>query len=99
MDNTKASLTKFLKILLRCCNFGMQVSSINPQSPDLNPIENLWEIVNMKINRENCKNKANLFQALKIAWEGITLDTINNLISSMSRRCSHLHKGCFSFVQ
>lgn len=58
------------------------------QSPDLNPIENLWEIVNLKINRENCKTKENLFEAVKIAWEAISPDIINNLISSMPKRCA-----------
>ena len=70
-------------------NNRIQVLNWPAQSPDLNLIENLWEeIVNMKINRENCKNKADLFQVLKIAWEGITLDTISNLISSMPRKCA-----------
>lgn len=59
------------------------------QSPDLNPIENLWEIVNLKINRENCKTKEDLFEAAKIAWEAISSpDIINNLISSMPKRCA-----------
>ena len=33
-----------------------------PQSPDLNPIENLWEIVNSRINREGVRNKDHLFE-------------------------------------
>ena len=68
-------------------NNRIQVLNWPAREIDLNPIESLWEIVNMKINRENCKNKANLLQDFKIAWEGITLDIINNLILSMPRRC------------
>jgi hypothetical protein len=37
------------------------------QSPDLNPIENLWEIVDRRINREGCKNKDQLFNEVKEA--------------------------------
>ena len=41
------------------------------QFPGLNPIENLWKIVNLIINRENCKTKEDLFEAAKIACEVI----------------------------
>lgn len=63
------------------------------QSPDLNPIENLWEIVNMRINRENCRNKEDLFLAVKAAWEEIPDTIIANLITSMPRRCEAVIKN------
>lgn len=58
-----------------------------PQSPDLNPIENLWEIVNQKIDRENCTSSTILFQRLEDAWKSIPTSVIDNLIASMPRRC------------
>ena len=58
-----------------------------PQSPDLNPIENLWEIVNQKIDRENCTNSEILFKRLEDAWNAIPANFISNLIASMPRRC------------
>lgn len=63
------------------------------QSPDLNPIENLWEIVDRKIERENCKNKDSLFVQVERAWESISIDVLNNLIESMPRRCAAVLKN------
>lgn len=57
------------------------------QSPDLNPIENLWDIVDRKINRENVRNKDQLYEEIKKTWEEIPKQIIDNLIGSMPRRC------------
>lgn len=58
-----------------------------PQSPDLNPIENLWSIVDKNIDRNNVKNSDDFFIRLQSAWNNITQDTIDHLIESMPRRC------------
>lgn len=63
------------------------------QSPDLNPIENLWEIVDRKIQRENCKGKDSLFTQAELAWRSISKDVLNNLIESMPRRCEAVLKS------
>ena len=58
-----------------------------PQSPDLNPIENLWEIVNYRINRKGVRNKDQLFEQIQKAWAAIPQSFIDHLIKSMPRRC------------
>lgn len=58
-----------------------------PQSPDLNPIENLWDIADRQIDRENVRNKHQLFEQVQHAWQQVPMDTIHNLIESMS--CCH----------
>lgn len=63
------------------------------QSPDLNPIENLWDIVDRKVNRENCRNTDELFRQVEIAWNGISGDILLNLIESMPRRCEEVLKN------
>ena len=64
------------------------------QFPDLKLIENLGEIVNVTINRENCKTK-DLFETEKVACESISPVIINNLMSSMPKRwtCVTQNKG------
>ena len=52
------------------------------QSPDLKPIENLWEIVNRKVNSDPNK----LYQVISKACSAIPMNITDNLISSMPKR-------------
>lgn len=56
------------------------------QSPDLNPIENLWSILDQKVDKGEVTNKIKLFEALEEAWENIDQQHIRNLVESMPRR-------------
>lgn len=58
------------------------------QSPDLNPIENLWEYVDKKIRVKNYSNVDTLYEALEEAWKTIDQRIIVNLLESMQRRCT-----------
>ena len=57
------------------------------QSPDLNPIENLWEEVDRNINRSTATNLDRLWIEIKAAWDAITPERCKKLISSMDCRC------------
>lgn len=63
------------------------------QSPDINPIENLWEIVDNKIRFKNYANKDELFLALDREWKTIDPQVVQNLIRSMPRRCAEILKN------
>jgi transposase len=58
------------------------------QSPDLNPIENLWYkmklVVNLKAN--NMMMYADFTEVIQSAWDSITPENFNHLIDSMPRR-------------
>lgn len=56
------------------------------QSPDLNPIENLWSILDQKVDKGEVTNKIKLFEALTEAWKNIDHQHIRNLVESMPRR-------------
>ena len=58
------------------------------QSPDLNPIENLWSILDMKTSTRNVNTEAELFECLKKAWNELSLDLLNALVESMPSRCA-----------
>lgn len=59
------------------------------QSPDLNPIEHLWDTLGRAILRQNVvfNTREQLFDCLSAEWNAIAQDQIDNLILSMPRRC------------
>lgn len=54
-----------------------------PNSPDLNPIENIWHILKIKIGKIIVKNKAELIDIIKEEANKLYINTINKLINSM----------------
>ena len=57
------------------------------QSPDLNPIEHLWEHLDRQISCRKPTNKHDLFKILKQEWEKIDNNVIVKLVDSMPCRC------------
>ena len=58
------------------------------QSPDLNPIENLWNELDKKVRSHKPlpKNKEELWQILQKEWVKLEKDMYKNLVDSMPRR-------------
>jgi len=56
-------------------------------SPDLNPIENLWRIVKENVEKRMPKNIKELEQFMEEEWRKIPKSTLIGLIRSMKRRC------------
>lgn len=57
------------------------------QSPDLNPIEHLWEELQRRCKGLKATNKAKKFEQLQKIWYEIPDEILSNLIESMPRRC------------
>ena len=55
-------------------------------SPDLNPIENVWGILKVRVDRKKPKNREELVSISMQEWEGIDINTVRNCIDSMPRR-------------
>lgn len=56
------------------------------QSPDLNPIENLWAILDLRAKDRKCKNLPELFKTLKEVWQGLEPSLLTRLVESMPER-------------
>ncbi|CAJ0935200.1 unnamed protein product [Ranitomeya imitator] len=56
------------------------------QSPDLNPIENLWKALKIKVHMRHPKNLDNLEKICMEEWAKITPETCAGLIRSYKRR-------------
>jgi len=59
-------------------------------SPDLNPIENLWAIVKTRVKKRRPKNSDELESFMCKEWDGIPKSFIINLVNSMQRRCMEI---------
>lgn len=57
------------------------------QSPDLNPIENLWSFVDRQCRHRTPKTKQELFTIIEDAWKNIPLTMLETLVDSMPDRC------------
>ena len=57
-----------------------------PQSPDLNPIEHVWDILGDKVQEKKPKNLKELEKILQEEWKKISVLDIQTLINSMPRR-------------
>ena len=67
-------------------NKGIEVLSWPPQSPDLNPIENLWSELNRQLNKRQCNTEDELFQCLLEKWESLSVKYLQKLVESNLRR-------------
>jgi hypothetical protein len=58
-----------------------------PYSPDLSPIEQMWELVKRKLKGRTFANADALFEAMARAWIETSQQEIDNLCSSFQARC------------
>ncbi|GFU91635.1 transposable element Tcb2 transposase [Trichonephila clavipes] len=68
------------------------------RSPDLNPIENVWDALERQVAGRNYPpaNKNTLIRALTEEWDKLPQQLLNNVVQSMVRRvecCITLHGG------
>ncbi|GFT48167.1 transposable element Tc3 transposase [Trichonephila clavipes] len=68
------------------------------RSPDLNPIENVWDALGRQVDGRNYPptNKNTLIRALTEEWDKLPQQLLDNVVQSMVRRvecCITLHGG------
>jgi DDE superfamily endonuclease len=65
------------------------------QSPDLNPIENMWAILKMRLNQFDRapKGMSELFECVTDIWYNITAEECQKVIESMPKRCQEVIKA------
>jgi DDE superfamily endonuclease len=62
------------------------------QSPDLNPIESIWQIIKQRLRGGSWETVAEFKAAIQREWDHITQSQIRKRISEMRWRCEQLEK-------
>ena len=63
------------------------------QSPDLNPIEAIWNLLNERVHQRKWKDQYELRTVVQEEWDRIKLSEIQARIAEMSWRCRMLREG------
>ncbi|GBP04283.1 Transposable element Tc1 transposase [Eumeta japonica] len=92
-DGDPKHTAKIVKSWLQNQNFGTM--EWPAQSPDLNPIENLWAIVKRRLGAyENPpKNVDELWERIQHEWRALDRDIIQKLVESMPKRIESVIKN------
>lgn len=67
---------------------GIEVMEWPAQSPDLNPIENLWSYLDRKCKHRRCRNAEELFRQLCEAWNSLDLEYLGALVGEYAEKMS-----------
>jgi len=64
-----------------------------PQSPDVSPIELLWDELDREVRKCMPTNKEDLWKALERCWNQIDSQKLDKLVKRMPRICKALIKA------
>lgn len=94
-DNDPKHTSKLCQNYLRSKeNEGvLEVMEWPPQSPDVNPIELLWEELDRQIRTVCPTSEKSMFDRLQTAWNEIQVEKLHKLVERLPRICAALIKA------
>lgn len=69
------------------------------QSPDANPIENVWGLMKAKLQGIQIHNTKQLASRLKKIWKNLSIDYAEKLVDSMDKRCGAIIDNGGDFIK
>jgi hypothetical protein len=75
-------------VMLRTWRLSRSWRNCSAMSPDMNPIEHVWDFIGRKINQRNpkCQNIDELRPAILQEWQQFLQERLRRLVRSMTRR-------------
>lgn len=85
-DNARAHRANI--VLQRLDQHGIQVLPLPPRSPDLNPVEHAWDMLQRVLEQQSPAPNMlhDLGRLLPELWQMLPVENLNNLVQSMPRR-------------
>lgn len=83
-DNDKKFTSELVQTHLH--NTGVTTLDFPPYSPDLNPIENLWSILQQETDKYNADTMEKLQDIIAEEWKNIDVNICRKLVHSMPDR-------------
>lgn len=56
-------------------------------SPDLNPIENVWRVLKQRVSKRSPRTLAEMRRYIEREWTALRLEDVRGYIDSMKERC------------
>ena len=87
-DNDKKFTSGVVKAQLHAT--GVTTIDFSPYSPDLNPMENLWHMVQQEVDKHSCETMEELQDVVAQEWEKFNnnKEYMKKLVHSMPKRCA-----------
>lgn len=94
-DNAACHTAKKTKSWLQSFKQTAYIDTIDwpPTSPDMNPIENIWEIIDQKLINYQIVTIQQLEAAIRDIWQNINVETCEKLVKSMPKRVRAVRKA------
>lgn len=70
-----------------------------PNSPDINPVENVWTILKSFVEKQNPQTKQEMIEFIQKSQHEITAESRRNLMSSISQRLARCIENKGKFVE
>jgi len=71
----------------------LKVLSWPPQSPDINPIELLWDEIDRQVRKMHVTSEKTMWDSLKQVWGNLKNETLQKLVERLPRICKAIIKS------
>jgi transposase len=95
-DNATCHVCKISKTFFN--NNNIQLMFWPANSPDLNPIENVWNLIKNKLKYVYFNTKSDMINGIQTVIKELDKNITNNLISTMQNRINALFKNNFDSI-